>query len=135
MGEHRHNPRAQEAALPREMFRPGDEIIGFELKAVLELNKEKLAEAVQIIDTAKASGQDPRFAVPKWNPKENPEFFDVVVYNFLQLGRPSALAIDPSRIPMATMRWSEHMRVPFPELRSRADEAFAGAEASGQERH
>ena len=113
------------------MYRPGDEVVGFEQKTVFELNKEKLAEMVAMVDEAKERGEDPRHAVPLWNPKENPEFFDVVVYNYLQLGRPSALAIDPNKVPMATMRWSEHLRVPYVDLRARADEAFAGAEAKG----
>ena len=113
------------------MYRPGDEVVGFEQKTVFELNAVKRAEAIALMDEAKDRGEDPRRAAPSWNPKENPEFFDVVVYNYLQLGRPSALAIDPNQVPMATMRWSEHLRVPYVDLRARADEAFAGAEAKG----
>jgi hypothetical protein len=114
------------------MLQPGDEVVGFSQQAVLEPNRVKMAEAVALMDAAKERGEDPRLSAPRWNPKDNPEFFDVVVYNYLQLGRPSALAIDPAQIPMANLRWSEHMRVPFTDVRARADEAFAGAEGRGQ---
>ena len=133
MGEHRHNGRAIAAAAPAQKFPPGAEILGFSFETALELNKFKMAEATVIIDEAKARGQDPRFAVPKWNPQENPEYFDYVVYNRPSLGRPSPLALDPRQIPTAQVRWSEHLRIPLVELRARADGAFAGAEeaASG----
>ena len=131
MGEHKNNPRAIAAAAGAYRPSPGQEVYGFKLVANVELNKEKLAEAVAIIDAAKARGEDPRFAVPKWNPMENPEWFDYVVYNTPTVGRPSALSIRQDQIPTATLRWSEHLRIPLTELRSRADAAFAGAEERG----
>lgn len=124
MGEHKFNPRAAEAARPMP-----DEVLGFNLAPTLELNREKTAEMVAIIDAAKEAGQDPRRAVPKWNPKDNPEFFDYVVYNVPTVGRPSVLSIRQNEIPTASIRWSEHFRCPLTELKSRADAAFAGAEA------
>lgn len=132
MGAHRNNPRAVAAAVPRHIPQPGDEAYAFRFKAYLELNKEALAEVTALCDAAKARGEDPRFAIPKWNAKENPEFFDYVVYNEPMVGRPSALALDPKQIPFATIRWSEHLRIPLVELRARVDETFAGAEARGQ---
>ena len=132
MGEHRNNPRAIAASLPAPQYPPGTEIPQFTLQAVFELNKAKLAELVALLDAAKAAGQDPRFAVPKWNPKDNPEWFDYVVYNVPMLGRPSALALDPRQVPYATIRWSEHLRIPLLDLRARADETFDRAEAAKQ---
>lgn len=132
MGEHRNNSRAIAASKPAQRFPPGSEIFGFQLQSVLELNKTKMAEVTAIIDAAKNRGEDPRFAVPKWNPTDNPEWFDYVVYNVPTLGRPSALAIDPRQIPTATIRWSEHLRIPLLELRARADGAFAEVEAAKQ---
>lgn len=134
MGEHRRNPRAIAAAQPRQLP-PGTEAYGFELQAVVELNKVKLAEMVKLVDAAKAAGQDPRFAVPRWNTTENPDFFDYVVYNVAHLARTSSLVIDQRQIPVARIRWSEHLRIPLVELRSRADAAFAGKEAEGEASH
>lgn len=132
MGEHRQNPRSIAASLPAPQYPPGTEIPQFTFSAVLELNKAKLAELTPILDAAKAAGQDPRFAIPKWNPRDNPEWFDYVVYNVPMLGRPSALALDPSKVPYASIRWSEHLRIPLVDLRARADGAFAEAEAKQQ---
>lgn len=129
MGEHRTNPTAI-AAAQRTIL---DEVLGFNLAPTVELNKEKLAEVVAIVDAAKESGQDPRQAVPKWNPKDNPEFFDYVVYNVPTVGRPSALSIRQDQIPTASIRWSEHFRCPLTELKARADAAFAGAEERAQQ--
>lgn len=134
MGEHRFNPRAIEAAQPAPRFPPGTQFFGFESEVAIELNKEKLAEVVVIVDAAKAAGQDPRQAVPKWNPDENPEFFDYVVYNRPTCARPSPLQIDPRQMPVAKIRWSEHLRIPLKELKERVDGAFAGAEER-QETH
>jgi hypothetical protein len=128
MGEHRSNPRAIAAAEAGPKF---GESYSVRHNAVLELNKEKVAELTVLLDAAKERGEDPRFAIPKWNPTDNPEFFDYVVYNEPMLGRTSALAIDPRKVPYATMRWSEHLRIPLVELRKRADETFATAEARG----
>lgn len=127
MGEHRYNPRAIAAAQPRE-FAPGDEVLGFSFETVLELNKEKLAEVVALIDAAKANGEDPRRVVPALNPKENPEFFDYVVYNRPTVGRPSPLLPDPRQIPTAQIRYTEHLRIPLVELKQRADDTFSKAE-------
>lgn len=147
MGEHRHNPKAlalrengqlsKHSARERELqsrFPPGSEVLGFQFETVLELNKEKLAEVTALADAAIAAGEDPRFAIPRWTPKDNPEFFDYVVYNKPSLGRPSALAIDPRQIPTAMIRYSEHLRIPLTELRARADGAFAEAEANREPR-
>ena len=132
MGEHRNNPRSIAAAQPAPQYPPGTEIPQFTLQAVFELNKAKLAELTVMLDAVKARGEDPRFAVPKWNPKDNPEWFDYVVYNVPMLGRPSALALDPTRVPYASIRWSEHLRIPLVDLRVRADETFDRAEAARQ---
>ena len=132
MGEHKFNPKAAAAAAGAFRPEPGSEIYGFQLIPVVELNKEKMAELVAILDAAKLRGEDPRHAIPQdWTPIKNPGFFDYVVYNVPTLGRPSVLSIRSDQIPTATIRWNEHLRIPLPELRSRADMAFAGAEERG----
>lgn len=131
MGEHSRNPIAIAADAPRRIPGPGDVQYAFRQKVELELNKEKLAEVTAILDAAKARGEDPRFSIPNWNPKDTPEFFDYVVYNEPMVGRPSALAIDPKHIPFATIRWSEHLRIPLVDIIARADERFAAAETRG----
>jgi len=128
-GQHHRNPRAIMAAQPVPKFPQGTEVLGFQFEAVLELTKEKLAEAKAIIDEAEARGQDPRTAVPNWNPTEQPEYFDYVVYNRPSLGRPSPLLPDPRQVPTAFIRYSEHLRIPLVELRKRADAAFAAKES------
>lgn len=131
MGEHRNNPRAISAAEPAPRFPPNSELFEHRFEVAIELNREKTVEAVAMIDAAKARGEEPRFAVPKWNPTENPTFFDYVVYNQAIVARPSPLAIDPRQIPAATIRLTEHFRMPLAELRARADAAFATHEARG----
>lgn len=133
MGEHRSNPTAAAAANGAFRPQPGEEYCGFLQRAELELNKDKLAEAVAIIDGAKARGEDPRIATPRWNPKDNPEFFDYVVYDYVTVARPSMLSLRADQVPTATLRWREHLRAPLNEVRQRADEAFASAESRGSE--
>jgi hypothetical protein len=128
MGEHKHNPRAIAAAQPAIRFAPGDEIFGFSFETVIELNKAKMAEVVALVDAARANGHDPRHAVPAFNPKENPEFFDYVVYNRPTVGRPSPLLPDPRQIPTAQIRAGENLRIPLVELKQRADVAFSDVE-------
>src|SRR5882672_5146780 len=113
MGQHRENPRAVAAAQPAQKFPPGSEIFGFQLLSNIELSKVKQAEAAAMMDEAVARGQDPRFAIPRWNPTDQPEYFDYVVYNVPTVGRPSPLMLDPRKIPTATIRWSEHLRIPL----------------------
>jgi hypothetical protein len=133
MGEHRNNPRAIEAAKPAERFPPGAEIFNHQFEVAIELNKEKTAEMVAIVDAAKSRGEEPRFALPKWDPTVNPEWFDYVVYNQAVVARPSPLAIDPRKIPAARIRLGEQYRFPLKELRDRTDAAFANHEARGSE--
>lgn len=129
MGEHKFNTRAIAAAEPAPRFPPGTQFFGFESEVVIELNKEKLAEVVKMFDELKAKGEDPRQHPLPWTPDSNPEFFDYVVYNRPTCGRPSPLQIDPRSIPTARIRWSEHLRIPLHELKTRIDGAFAGAES------
>jgi hypothetical protein len=131
MGEHKSNMRSIQAAQPVPRLPPGSEVFGFSFETQLELNKEKMAEVVALIDAATAAGRDPRTAVPVISPNEHPEWFDYVVYNRPSIGRPSALQIDPRQIPTAQIRWSEHIRIPLVDLRARVDEAFAATEARG----
>jgi hypothetical protein len=69
--------------------------------------------------------------MPSWNPAENPEFFDYVVYNMPMVGRPNRFQIEQDKIPFSSIRWNEHMRIPYPDLKERVDAAFAGAEERG----
>lgn len=132
MGEHRSNPRAIAAEQYRAgNFPAGAEFFGFSFEAVLELNKEKMAEVVALVEAAKAEGHDPRRAVPALDPRANPEFFDYVVYNRPSVARPSPLLPDPRQIPTAQIRHSEHLRIPLVELKQRADVAFADANRDG----
>lgn len=130
--EARLNPRAVEAAIPRRVPGPGDVAYNFTFETVIEINAEKMAEISKAIEAAQTAGTDPRLAIPAVNPKDNPEWFDYVVYNRPMVGRPSVLAINANQIPTATIRWSEHLRIPLVELNRRADEAFANSEARGQ---
>lgn len=141
MGQHRFNPRAgQNGGLSRRerevaaQFKPGDESYKFEPETVVELNKEKFAEVKALLDAAEERGEDPRLSVPRLHPRDNPEFFDLVVYDRVFVLRPSPLQIDPRQIPAATSRWGERLRIPLTELRARADAAFAEAEASQETR-
>lgn len=131
MGEHRSNPRAIAAAAAQPRFRPGDEVYGFELETVIEVNAEKMAELNPILERVQAEGRDPR-TVPELqlDSKEHPEWFDLVVYNRINVGRPSVLLAMAQGIPTARVRWNEHLRVPLVSLRERAEMAFAGAEAA-----
>lgn len=135
MGEHKTNGRAIAAAEPAPRFPPGTEFYNHQFEVVIELNREKTAEMVAIVDAAKERGEDPRHAVPRWNPTENPEWFDYVAYNRAQVARPSPFAIDPRQIPAANIRLAEHFRMPLNELRARADGAFANHENKGAAEH
>lgn len=119
--ESRLNPRAVAAAQPRVPSLVGH----FDFEVVFEINKEKMAELVILIDAAKAAGQDPRTAVPICDPEKNPEWFDYVVYNRPWIGRKSPLV---DQIPFARVRWNEHLRIPLVELKGRADEVVAANE-------
>jgi hypothetical protein len=135
MGEHKTNPRALEKAM-RPSFPPGMEIVGFRLDTTIEFNRETMDEVTRAADAATLNGEDPRRALhlasQQWNPKDNPERFDVVVWNVLTLGRPSPILPDPRQIPTAMVRVGEHARMPFAMLRARADEAFKAMNAAGR---
>lgn len=128
MGEHKLNGRAIQAARPAMRFPPGTQGYGFAFETAIELNKAKLAEVTAIIDAAKDRGDDPRNAVPAFDPTVNPEWFDYVVYNQAHVGRPSPLLPDPRQVPTARIRCTEHLRVPLVEINKRADELFAASE-------
>lgn len=133
MGDHRINPKAIEKAM-RVAIPPGQEFYDFKFQVVLELNRESMDEVTKAADAAELAGGDPRrelhLAAQQWNPKDHPERFDYVVYNYGVVARPSALLPDPSKIPAATVRLNEHIRMPLTELRKRADDAFNDHEAS-----
>jgi hypothetical protein len=107
------------------------EVLGFQFKTTLELTEPKRLELVALGDAAVADGKDPREVMPTWNPKENPEFFDYVVWNVPTVGRPSPLQIRADQVPTAMIKWSEFLRIPYPTLKDRADSSFAGVEARG----
>lgn len=130
MGEHRNNPRAIRAAEPRPLPQV-KEAFGFEFEVQIELNKEKLAEVVGLVDAARARGDDPKLAVPPYDHREHPEWFDYVVYNRAIVARPSSLVINPDQIPAAKIRLTEHTRFPLADLYARVDGAFAEREMKG----
>lgn len=135
MGDHRVNGNAL-AKMARPSFPAGMEMYGFRVNTVIELNAETMAEIKAIADAAEARGDDPRKALhhasQQWDPKNHPERFDYVAVNEATVGRPSPLLPDPNKVPTATIRLKELERVPLAELRKRADEAFAGAEAANR---
>jgi hypothetical protein len=107
------------------------EVLGFQFRTTLELTAEKRAELVALGDAALADGREPREVMPTWNPKENPEFFDYVVWNVPTVGRPSPLQIRADQVPTAAIKWSEFLRIHYPTIKERADASFAGVEARG----
>ena len=108
-----------------------DEILGYQTEVSLEPNRETMDEITKAGDAATLTGGDPRRAVHeaamKYNPKEHPDRFDYVVYHRATLGRPSVLM--PDRTPTAFVRLGEFLRVPYADLRARADAMFAGRES------
>lgn len=141
MGQHKNNPAAlAKAARPPEgmpQFQPGEEVYGFQFETALELNAASMQEVNETAAKARAAGEDERRAVhllsKDWNGKAAPERFDLVIYNRIQVGRPSALLPDPRQVPTAFLRISEHLRMPLTEVRKRADETFAEHEKRGKD--
>jgi hypothetical protein len=128
MGDHKLNGQSI-AKAARPPVRLGDEHYGFAFSTVIEPNKEFSAEITEHTDRAMAGGEDARRAlhdfVTQWNPKDHPERFDIVVYKCIQVARPNPFLPDPRQVPTATLRWSEEVRAPIADVRSRADGAFA----------
>ena len=133
MGAHRNNPNAlakQAGVDPRLL---GEELYDFSFQVRILPNAAFMAEINAAGRTAQLAGEDERRAVhvasQKYNPKEHPEHFDLVVLNQINVMRPSALAISQNQQPVAGLGVSEHLRVPLADIRKRASEAFANHEA------
>lgn len=128
MGAHKNNPKsiAKAAGIPPQLL--GEELYQFEFQTVIQPNRAFMDEITAAGDRARLMGEDERravhFASQKYNPKDNPEHFDLVVFNKINVIRPSALAISQSGHPAAGLLISEHLRKPLREVRDRANEAF-----------
>jgi len=135
MGAHKNNPqaiaKAQRAPVPLT-----DEVYRYDVETVVEPNAAFMAEIEAAGDQATAAGGDTRravhFASQKFNPKDHPAQFDLVVYHRVMVGRPSALLPDPNKFPAALLRFGEVLRRPLAEVRERADQAFAMANEQGE---
>ena len=107
---------------------PGAEIIDFQFETAFELTPEKMEEVNAAAKKAELAGEDPRLAVhllaKEWSPHTNPTFYDIVVYKRMTVGRPSPLLPDPRQVPTAMIRVGELHRMPYAELKKRADELF-----------
>lgn len=139
VGDHRRNPKAIARAEEPGFVPPppGAEVYGFQQQTALVLNAETMKEIVAVGKAAKEAGEDQRRAVHEFtkdfSPMANPEKYDIVVFNVLTLGRPSALAIDQNNIPTAIVRHSEFLRMPLTALQAEANKLFAKAAHGDQE--
>lgn len=136
MGAHKNNPNSIAKAAGVDPRLLGEEVYGFDFHTLIQPNRAFMDEINQAGDRARLSGgtqEDERRAVhvasQKYNPREHPEHFDLVVFNKINVARPSALAISRDQQPAAFLLMSEHLRVPLADIRKRADDAFATYEA------
>lgn len=129
MGQHKHNGTAI-AAANRPSLAGVEEILGFRLETAIELRQERMEEIHRAGAAAEAAGEDQRMAIhgvaSKWNAKEHPEEFDLVVYACATVGHPNPLLPDPRNVPTVSIRIREFLRLSLGSLRKAADAAFKG---------
>lgn len=133
MGAHRNNPNSIAKAAGVDPRLLGEELYGFDFHTLIQPNRAFMDEITKEGDRARLTGGDERRAVhvasQKYNPKEHPEHFDLVVFNKINVARPSALALSQDQQPAAFLLISEHLRMPLADIRKRADEAFSNYES------